>query len=198
MSKGMFWLTMLGVVIFGVLAATREVWQDPAKMTYLEKYIPKVNILPQEKSAAYEQSCSACHMLYQPSLLPARSWKKIMENLSNHFGDNAEVEPKVAREVSEYLQRNAADHVDNMYSKPMMKLLKDDETPMRISDTKFFELTHDLLRREMVIDNPDVRSIARCEICHHEAPQGRFNRFQVRIPNFYLQGVWKKMKRDEE
>jgi hypothetical protein len=193
MSKFAFWALMVVVVVFGVLAATRTIWQDPAKMTYLEEYIPKVNILPKEKSLAYEQSCSACHMLYHPSLLPARSWKKIMSGLSNHFGDNAEVEPEVAKEVSAYLQRNAADNDVNTYAEPMLNLLKDDETPMRVSDTKFFHFTHDLLRKDMVEGNPDVRSISRCEICHAEAQKGRFNRFQVRIPNYFLQGVWKKM-----
>ncbi|MDX8381397.1 MAG: hypothetical protein R8M14_04725 [Ghiorsea sp.] len=196
MNKKVFWLLMVGVVLFGVLAATRTIWQDPAKMTYLYDYIPKTNILPEEKSLAYEQSCAGCHMLYAPSTLPARSWKKLMSGLNNHFGDEAEVEPKVNQEVSAYLQANAADKVENGYAQPMLNLLKDDDTPLRISGTRFFRLTHDLLRPEMVEGNPDVKTMARCEVCHAEAKEGRFNRFAVRIPNYFLQGVWKKMKRD--
>ncbi|MDH5218993.1 MAG: diheme cytochrome c, partial [Gammaproteobacteria bacterium] len=39
----------------------------------------------------YKEECSACHMAYQPGLLPARSWEKMMDNLADHFGENAEL-----------------------------------------------------------------------------------------------------------
>ncbi|WP_051938319.1 hypothetical protein [Ghiorsea bivora] len=194
MGKKMFWLLMVAVVVFGVLAATRSIWQDPAEQTWMKSVIPKVNILPKEKSEAYAQACASCHMLYAPSMLPARSWKQMMLELDNHFGDNAELESSVREEVSAYLQRNAADKVENIYAQPMLNLLKDDETPQRISDTAYFKLVHDIVRPEMVSGNPDVKSVARCEICHYEAMDGRFSRFSVRIPNYYKEGTWHKVR----
>ncbi len=192
MSKKMFWILMIGVVLFGSLAATRTLWQDPGEQTWLQDYIPKLNILPKEKNLAYEKACAACHMLYAPSTLPARSWAKLMQGLNNHFGDNAEVQKDIGIEISNYLQDNAADKVENVYAQPMMNLLESDELPLRISDVKYFKLVHDMIRPEMVEGNPDVRTFARCETCHYEALEGRFNKFAVRIPNYYLQGVWKK------
>ena len=198
MSKKMFWAVMIGVVLFGVLAATRSIWQNPAEQTWMQGMIPKINTLPKEKNMAYEQACASCHMLYAPSTLPARSWQKMMQGLNNHFGDNAEVDSVVREEVSAYLQRNAADKVENIYAQPMLNLLKDGETPERISDTKYFKLLHDVVRPEMVSGNPDVKSVARCEICHYEALDGRFNRFAVRIPNYYKEGVWRKVRQQTE
>lgn len=190
---------MIGIVLFGVLAATRTIWQNPADLTYLQKYIPKLDVLPKEKSVAYEKACASCHMAYAPSMLPARSWKKIMTGLDYHFGDNAEVEPQIEKEISDYLQRNAADQVENVYAQPMLKLLKADDVPLRLSDTKYFKLRHDVVKAEMVTGNPEVMSVARCDVCHHEALDGRFNKFNVRIPNYiHPEGRWLRVMEEKE
>ena len=41
--------------------------------------------------ALYAQECGSCHMAYPPGLLPGRSWQRLMGNLADHFGDNAEL-----------------------------------------------------------------------------------------------------------
>ena len=35
------------------------------------------------------QECGECHMAFQPALLPAESWRRIMTGLSDHFGEDA-------------------------------------------------------------------------------------------------------------
>ncbi len=147
--------------------------------------IARVEVAPLETSKAYQQACAACHMLYAPSMLPARSWEKIMSNLNNHFDDNAEVTAAVNAEVTAYLKRNAAENDERRYAKSMLGLLKDGETPDYISDTKYFKLMHDAVKPKMVLGNPDVRSFARCEACHSQAQEGKFNSIEARIPNYF-------------
>ena len=198
MRKALFWFAMVFVVVFGVLAATRTIWQDPGEQRWAKKFIKKINALPKESNQAYEQSCRGCHMLYAPAMLPARSWRRIMSDLSNHFGDDAEVQDDVRKEITDYLVRNAAERdPKNVYAEPMLNLLKPDETPLRISDTTYFKLMHDFVKPAMVQGNPDVKTFANCEACHYEALQGRFNRKAVIIPNYHLDrvGVWKKGKK---
>ncbi|MDQ6983700.1 MAG: hypothetical protein Q9M44_03185, partial [Ghiorsea sp.] len=154
MSKKVFWAVMLGIVVFGILAATRAIWQDPADQIWMKGMIKKLHVLPSEQNLAYDKACASCHMLYAPSMLPARSWKKVMAGLSDHFGDNAEVSAEVRDEVSLYLQRFAADKVENIYAQSMLGLLGDDETPLRISETKYFTLLHDVVRPAMIEGNP--------------------------------------------
>jgi len=192
MSKKVFWGIIIGIIVFATLAATRSAWMNIDNLTFLRSYIKKVNILPDEKNLTFEKSCSACHTLYAPGLLPARSWKVMMSGLSNHFGDNAEMEAKNRDEVSAYLQRNAADVVENIYSEQLLLSIKPDESPLRFTDTSYFKLLHDIVHPDMVIGNPDVKSIARCDVCHKETLEGRYNRFAVQIPNYYKEGVWKK------
>ncbi len=194
MNKKVFWSIMIGIVVFGVLAATRAIWQDPAEQTWMKGMIKKLHVLPSEQNLAYDKACASCHMLYAPSMLPARSWQALMTGLHDHFGDNAEVSEEVRIEVSAYLQKYAADKVENIYAQPMLDLLEDSDTPLRISETKYFILLHDTVRPEMIAGNPDVQSVARCEVCHYEALEGRYNRFAVRIPNYYKEGVWRPIQ----
>jgi len=35
----------------------------------------------------YTDHCGACHCAYQPGLLPTDSWRKILENSEDHFGE---------------------------------------------------------------------------------------------------------------
>lgn len=147
--------------------------------------ISRVEVAPLKPSKAYQQACAACHILYAPSMLPARSWKKMMSNLNEHFGDNAEVTAAVNAEVSAYLEQHAAEHDKRRYAKSMLGLLKDGETPRYISDTKYFKLMHDAVKPRMVSENPDVRSFASCAACHSQAEQGKFNRIEATIPHYF-------------
>lgn len=40
----------------------------------------------------YKEACGACHMAYQPELLPSGSWTKVLSNLKDHFGETVEID----------------------------------------------------------------------------------------------------------
>lgn len=58
--------------------------------------------------APTRKECGECHMAFQPGLLPAASWKRIMDGLNDHFGEKATLAPDVAADIRAYLTRNAA------------------------------------------------------------------------------------------
>ena len=135
----------------------------------------------------YLQECGGCHFPYQPGLLPARSWNKLMGGLENHFGENAELPAGDAEALTDYLVRNAADHANFKRSRKIMNALPPGETPLRVSETPYFIDKHGQLSRAMVQDNPGVVSISRCGVCHTNADKGSFSESGVRIPGF---GRW--------
>jgi len=45
----------------------------------------------------YRSECGDCHMPYPAGLLPAASWRRIMNGLEDHFGDHAVRIPGVGR-----------------------------------------------------------------------------------------------------
>lgn len=56
-----------------------------------------------------KEECGSCHLAFAPSMLPARSWQRMMGKLDNHFGDNASLDPATAEKITSYLVANAGD-----------------------------------------------------------------------------------------
>ena len=137
----------------------------------------------------YRKNCAECHFAYQPGLLPKRSWEKMMEAkaLANHFGDNAELAENERAEISSYLVHNAADNSDYKRSVKMMGSIRDDETPLRISEVKYFKKKHHEIPMRMVTENVKVKSWSNCAACHMSAEKGSYDEDGVRIPGF---GRW--------
>ncbi|HQF31566.1 MAG TPA: hypothetical protein PLJ34_08980, partial [Hyphomicrobiales bacterium] len=55
------------------------------------------------------EECGACHMVFQPAMLPARSWVAVMNGLADHFGENAALSDDKVRAITDYLVANAGD-----------------------------------------------------------------------------------------
>jgi len=136
---------------------------------------------------AYLKECGSCHFAYQPGLLPARSWQKLMATLEDHFGDNAELETDVQQVLTDYLANNAADLSPDKFSKKLMRRLLEDETPLRITEIPYFVSEHDDLSNKMVSDNPEVKSLSYCDKCHTRAGQGDYSEKNILIPGY---GRW--------
>ena len=135
----------------------------------------------------YIEECGSCHFPYQPGLLPARSWSKLMADLENHFGENAELAPDSLNSLSSYLEKNAADHANYKRSRKIMRSLSSSDTPLRATETPYLMSKHDELSHKMVADSPKVVSISNCKACHTRAETGSFSESDINIPGY---GRW--------
>ena len=133
-------------------------------------------------NAQYKEECGSCHFAYQPGLLPARSWEKIMSGLASHFGDNAELSPGIHKQILSYLTANSADKVNDRRSKKIMRSIAPTVTPVRITDTPYIRHKHDEIPSRLIAGNDKVASLSRCEACHQTADKGFYNESQIRIP----------------
>ena len=61
-------------------------------------------------NATYAEECGACHMAYQPGLLPAAAWQQIMRTdaLADHYGDDASLADDVSADITAYLSVNSS------------------------------------------------------------------------------------------
>jgi len=135
----------------------------------------------------YSESCGECHFAYQPGLLPARSWQKLMEpkSLEDHFGENAEMSEKDRVAVLEFLTQYSADStIRYKRSIKIRRSIPDGETPIRITEVPYIKKKHEDIPRQMVQDNRKVRSLSYCNRCHTQAAKGIFQEDTVDIPNF--------------
>ena len=135
----------------------------------------------------YRGACGECHMAYQPGLLPAAAWQRVMAGLADHFGDNAELAPADADAIRAYLTANAADRATGRRSAGFSQVGAPNAAPLRITETRYFLGKHDEVPARFVRDNPEVRSFANCPACHQRAEAGSYNEHEVRMPGV---GAW--------
>lgn len=130
----------------------------------------------------WAEECSGCHMLYQPGLLPARSWRAMMEGLEDHFGDDATLEPAARDAITAFLEGNAADRVSNRRSAKIARAIPASATPLRFTETRYFQRKHHEIKAA-VWQREKVASKANCVACHgRDAEKGVFDEHTVSIP----------------
>jgi Dihaem cytochrome c len=119
-----------------------------------------------------KQECGSCHMVFPPQFLPKRSWQKLLETLSDHFGENASLDEAHRKAILDYLLANAADSPKaGTEGRKFGQSIAAGQTPLRITDTPRWVREH----REVQADrwqNPTVKSKANCLACHKAAEQG--------------------------
>ena len=141
----------------------------------------------QSASTLYKEECASCHMAYPAELLPARSWKKILNSLDKHFGDNATLDPATLHTLSQYLQDNSADGGDSRRGRKILRTITGDNTPLRITETPYIRGKHHEIPARYITGNPQVKSLSNCVACHQGAERSSFHEHDVRIPGY---GRW--------
>lgn len=130
--------------------------------------------VPPVRDRTVAKECAACHMLYPAALLPARSWKAMVGDLSNHFGDNAELDAATTKTIADYLTANAAD--TGRGKTKLLRGLDPTVTPARITDLPWWRRKHE--KKDRVVPATLARKGAKfkgdCKACHKQAEQGRF------------------------
>jgi len=110
---------------------------------------------PPSPATQTANECSACHFAYPAGLLPAASWKKIMGNLENHFGEDASLDEKVRANIESYLVANAGrGNVDV------------NNPPLRITELTWFKQVHSEGEVLGLKQRLNVKSFVDCGACH--------------------------------
>ena len=119
------------------------------------------------------EECSACHMAFQAGFLPERSWRAIMANLTDHFGEDASLSAEATQEITDYLAANAMDKTKS--GERFLRDISPDAIPLRISEFKWFTHEHGSRRINSANSNPDIGTISNCTACHRGAERGYFD-----------------------
>jgi cytochrome c553 len=129
---------------------------------------------PPVSNAVVKEECGSCHLAFPASMLPASSWTRMMADLKNHFGDDASIDPELAKQVTQYLAANAADAGGRRYSEKLMRGVTASQAPLRITELPKWTSEH---RKVPAWEwkHKDVRTKANCVACHADAEQGYFN-----------------------
>lgn len=175
MMKNVF---RMGLVLGAMLAVSSVVLADDESYSRRGK---GPDVAP-VRDARYAKECGSCHMAYPPGLLPARSWQKLMGNLADHFGDNAELPQEDTVAITDYLIKNAADRSNYRRSVKIDDSLAARQTPLRITQVPYIAGKHREIPTRLIAGNPKVKSLSQCAACHTKAEAGSFSERDINIP----------------
>lgn len=185
-------LGTLSIASIGLWSSGLELGKEDEEDRYSEHYAsgehesngwlePRKDVAPAQ-NASYRGECGDCHFAYQPGLLPASDWERIMNSLSAHYGDDASLDEQQAAGLRRYLTANAADYASLSRSRAFASGPATGDTLPRITDTPYFRREHDEIPPRLVLNNKDIASFSNCQACHRSAEAGIYNEHQVVIP----------------
>lgn len=132
------------------------------------------------ENALYKQECSSCHFLYQPWLLPARSWKALLDESGKHFGDNLALDEETKKELLAYLASNSSERSGSRWARKITSS-SEGTTPKRIMDVPWIKREHSEVGAS-VFKRPSIGSSSNCGACHTKGAEGNFDEDWVKVP----------------
>lgn len=128
--------------------------------------------VPPVADPVVKAECGSCHMAFSPQFLPRRSWQKLIDTLSDHFGENATLAEDQRKAVLAYLLANAGDAPRaGSIGRKFTSSIPAAQTPLRITEVPRWIREHREVQAARWAD-PAVKSKANCEACHKLAAQG--------------------------
>lgn len=139
-------------------------------------------VFPMPSGRLYAAECGGCHTAYAPGFLPARSWRRMMNELADHFGEDVSLPEPERLAILKDLELLAADNPQaSQRMRRIAASIPANAAPQRISETGFFRFMHDEVPNHFW-RRKKIGSKANCGACHIRADQGRYGEREVRIP----------------
>lgn len=129
----------------------------------------------------WREECGSCHLPFHPSLLPMRSWQKLIAEQDKHFGSDLALDDPTRAALLVFATSNAAEKHATEASFKINRSIKAEDTPIRITHTPYWIEKH---RRVAASDwlLPQVKNMMNCAGCHQDAAAGTFEDAAMRIP----------------
>ena len=135
--------------------------------------------LPDNK--LWREECGSCHVAYHPTLLPARSWTRLMQNQNDHFGEALGLDATTTAAILSFLQKYSADTEMTEPAYKIKKSISPNASPVRITETGYWIDKHREIS-DATWRSQKVGSKANCSACHLDAEKGTFEDAAMRLP----------------
>ena len=120
------------------------------------------------------EECGSCHLAFSPTMLPANSWSKLMNQLKNHFGEDASLDAATTARIARYLTENAADTGGQRYGQKLLRGTALDNPPLRITELPVWISKHRKIS-SAEWKRKDVGRQSNCPACHADAERGYYD-----------------------
>lgn len=169
-----------GVLLAAVIGSGAWYFKDHIGATESRPHLPFAGKqLPD--NAVWRAECGSCHLAYHPTLLPARSWVRMMREQDRHFGEALGLDTSTAQEILTFLTRYSADSRMTEAASKIGKSIPSGEAPLRITESGYWKKKHDEIPGK-IWRSKKVGAKANCGACHLDAERGTFEDAAMRIP----------------
>jgi hypothetical protein len=132
-------------------------------------------------NALWRQECGDCHLAFHPTLLPARSWRKLLDTQDQHFDEDLALDEDTMSELETFLINNAAETGLTEAARKINASVPATETPLTITKTDYWKQKHRDIK-ETYWKHTQVKGKSNCSACHLDAEAGTFEDAAMRLP----------------
>lgn len=136
---------------------------------------------PLPDNDTWRSECGDCHLAFHPSLLPARSWQRMMEQQEEHFEEDLALDEETIDEIRVFLTENSSEKGLTEFARWITREVPANEVPMRITEINYWQRKHKDIN-EAYWSSSLVGSKANCSACHRDAEQGWFEDSNMVLP----------------
>ena len=129
----------------------------------------------------WREECGSCHLAFHPSLLPQRSWQRLVAEQDRHFGEDLALDATTRAALLAFATNNATEQRATEAAFKIDLSLKPEDKPLRITQTPYWIKKHDKIAASDWL-LPQVKSKINCPACHQDAEAGTFEDAAMRIP----------------
>ena len=168
-------LLLAAALAGGVYFFRDKIFESPDRpyLPFVGKALPDLPL--------WRTECASCHVAFHPTLLPARSWKKMLAEQDKHFGEALGLDANVIAEISAFLEKNAAETGMTEAAFKINRSIPATMTPLRVTETGYWLEKHHEIPEALWI-HPKVGSKSNCSGCHLDAEQGTYEDAAMRLP----------------
>jgi hypothetical protein len=133
-------------------------------------------------NSLWREECGTCHLAFHPSLLPARSWKVLMQEQASHFEEDLYLEKDTVKQIETFLVENAAEQGLTEAAWKINRSIAQTDTLLRITETPYWIKKHQEIS-DAVWEHPKVNGKVDCAACHIDAAAGTFEDAAMHLPD---------------
>jgi cytochrome b len=175
-------------MIFAIIVGSGSYFKGYFMQTDKQPYLPFIGPeLPH--NAHWNEACGECHLAYHPTLLPARSWQRMLAEQHNHFEEDLDLDEDILGELRQFSTANAAESILTEAAWKIQRTTSPLESPLRITETPYWQTEHQNIADE-IWQHPDINFQGNCGVCHLDAERGTFEDSAMHLPS--LQNAEKK------
>ncbi|MBT4889912.1 MAG: cytochrome C [Rhodospirillales bacterium] len=130
---------------------------------------------PPISNQTVKTECGDCHMVFFAEMLPRQSWLNILNNLENHYGEDASIDPVSLKEITVFHTSRASDVLNSRGAHKWREGLRAGDVPERITTAPRFVRKHNDNDYKRMWTKFNLVSNADCVACHKDANKGLFD-----------------------